>query len=155
MKSDIYQTQHSTSLTKYNPTSGNTIPARLKSARIGVIGLGYVGLPIADLFSQHFETIGYDINEKRIDALKDSNHFSGRITFTSCREEIAPCNVYIVAVPTPVDRHNNPDIGPLLEACSDMATVLEKGDIVIFESTVYPGMTEEECVPLLEKESGP
>lgn len=141
-------------MTDYNPTSDTSLHSFVSSCRIAVIGLGYVGLPIARLFSQRFDTVGYDINERLINSLKESNNPESRISFTGSPEEMAQCNVFIVAVPTPVDRHNNPDILPLLKACDAIAGVLKKDDIVIFESTVYPGMTEEECVPVLEKRSG-
>lgn len=136
--------------------------------KIAVIGLGYVGLPLAVEFSKKYETIGFDIAQWRIDELtlgQDrtlevenkvlldvlQNH---KLTFTNILDEIATCNVYIITVPTPVDEHKQPDLTPLIKATESVAKVLKKDDVVIYESTVYPGATEEECVPLLEKISG-
>lgn len=136
--------------------------------KIAVIGLGYVGLPLARLFSTKYSTIGYDKNQKRVDELmrgKDStlevkeellqkaineNHFK----CTSDLEEIRKCNFYIVAVPTPVDDNNRPDLRPLWGASETIGKVISKGDVVVYESTVYPGVTEEECIPAVERVSG-
>ena len=140
----------------------------MKTYKIAVIGLGYVGLPLAVAFGEKYETIGFDIAQSRIDelnkghdrtleiddeqllkAIKD-NHLS----FTSKLEDISTCNIYIVTVPTPIDKHKRPDLTPLIKASESIGKVLKKDDIVIYESTVYPGATEEVCVPILEKNSG-
>jgi UDP-N-acetyl-D-galactosamine dehydrogenase len=136
--------------------------------KIGVIGLGYVGLPIARLFSTKYKTIGYDINEKRVvklnqgidDTLEVGNALlkeaveSGNFICSSNLNDIKDCNYYIVTAPTPVDENNNPDFMPLLKASETVGKVISNGDIVIYESTVYPGATEEECIPVIEKKSG-
>lgn len=144
--------------------------------KIGVIGLGYVGLPLARLFATKYAVVGFDINHVRIAELnsgKDStleveddvlqpvlvkeNPFSGSSKGLLCSsdlEDIKEANIYIVTVPTPVDKHNRPDLTPLYKASETVGKVLKKGDIVIYESTVYPGVTEEECIPVLEKVSG-
>ena len=141
--------------------------------KIAIIGLGYVGLPLARLFATQYSVVGFDINQSRIDALKQGNdatleidpdslkqvlveastHENG-LYCTSNLAEIADCNYYIVTVPTPVDKNNRPDLTPLYKSSESVGKVLKKGDIVIYESTVYPGVTEEECVPVLEKISG-
>lgn len=131
---------------------------------IGVVGLGYVGLPVAAFLAKKFEVIGFDINEKRISELRQgidktgeisSDFLSGvRIKFTSCAQDLHPANFYIVAVPTPVDEACQPDLSPLEKASEIVGAVLKKGDIVVYESTVYPGVTEEFCAPILEKASG-
>ena len=136
--------------------------------KIAVIGLGYVGLPLARLFSTKYPTIGYDMNQKRVDELmqgKDStlevkeellqkaineNHFK----CTTDLEEIRKCNFYVVAVPTPVDDNNRPNLRPLWGASETIGKVISKGDVVVYESTVYPGVTEEECIPAVERVSG-
>ena len=136
--------------------------------KIAVIGLGYVGLPLARLFSTKYSTIGYDMNQKRVDELmqgKDStmeveeellqkaineNHFK----CTTDLEEIRKCNFYVVAVPTPVDDNNRPNLRPLWGASETIGKVISKGDVVVYESTVYPGVTEEECIPAVERVSG-
>lgn len=141
--------------------------------KIAVIGLGYVGLPLARLFATKYPVIGFDINEQRISELnngidltleveedllksvlvdKSSNEIG--LYCSNQLVDITDCNYYIVTVPTPVDKHNKPDLTPLYKASETVAKVLKKGDIVIYESTVYPGVTEEECVPVLEKKSG-
>jgi len=133
--------------------------------KIAIIGLGYVGLPLAVEFGKHFATVGFDINAKRIAELKSGYDRTGesdsaelkaatKLSLTSAIDEIRDCNVYIVTVPTPVDRHNRPDLTPLIKASTTVGQVLQKGDIVIYESTVYPGATEEDCVPVLEQVSG-
>jgi UDP-N-acetyl-D-galactosamine dehydrogenase len=141
--------------------------------KIAVIGLGYVGLPLARLFATQYSVVGFDINQCRIAALKtgiDSTLEIDKLTLsevlqdkpgkeiglycTSILEEIADCTYYIVTVPTPVDKNNRPDLTPLYKASEAVGKVLKKGDIVIYESTVYPGVTEEECVPVLEQVSG-
>lgn len=136
--------------------------------KICVIGLGYVGLPLARLFSTKYKTIGFDLNQKRVDELMlghdstlevsdellvDSINNHGFICTTKL-EDIIDCNIYIVAVPTPVDENNRPDLYPLISSSETVGKVIRKGDIVIYESTVYPGVTEEECIPIVEKVSG-
>lgn len=132
--------------------------------KIAIIGLGYVGLPIALAFAKKSHVIGFDINYSRIEALRRgideredvaSDEFENcRIDFTSDTDQLRRANFYIIAVPTPIDEHRVPDLKPLLAATKTVGTVLKKGDYVVFESTVYPGCTEEDCVPLLEKQSG-
>lgn len=135
-----------------------------KEEKICVVGLGYVGLPVALELARKFQVKGFDINQKRVEMMRngidpsnelDSSEFEGcDIAYTSEPEEIRDCTFYVVAVPTPIDEHKNPDLTPLLSACKIVGAVLKKGDIAVFESTVYPGCTEEDCVPVLEKESG-
>ena len=135
--------------------------------KIGVIGLGYVGLPLAHAFSEKYEVVGFDINKERIDELNsaydrtlelDEAQMKEAITngmkFSCSLEEISDCNVYIVTVPTPIDASNRPDLTPLVKSSESVGKVLKKDDIVIYESTVYPGVTEEVCVPVLEEASG-
>lgn len=135
--------------------------------RICVIGLGYVGLPLARLFSSKYKTVGFDLNQARVDELmsgKDStlevddkllqDAISDGFICTTDIELIRNCNFYIVAVPTPVDKNKNPDLRPLYGASDTVGKVLSKGDIVVYESTVYPGVTEDECIPVVEKVSG-
>jgi UDP-N-acetyl-D-glucosamine/UDP-N-acetyl-D-galactosamine dehydrogenase len=133
--------------------------------KIGVIGLGYVGLPLAVQFSTKFNVIGYDIDERRISRLRsgidDTREISdeklagcSQLYFSTDKEDLKGCNILIITVPTPIDQFKNPDLKPLLTATELAASVLNQGDIVIYESTVYPGCTEEECVPILEKLSG-
>ena len=140
----------------------------MKDIRIGVIGLGYVGLPLARLFSTKYPTVGYDMSQQRVDALmaghdntlevsdallKDAlqNH---HLKCTTNLEDIRDCNFYVVAVPTPIDRNNAPDLRPLYGASETVGRVISKGDIVVYESTVYPGVTEDECIPVVERVSG-
>lgn len=135
-----------------------------KKKTMAVIGLGYVGLPIALEFAKKIKVIGFDIKDDRVEMMKNnidpSNEleqeaFEGcDITFTSSVEEIREASFYIVAVPTPIDEHKKPDLRPLLSATETVGKVLEKGDYVVYESTVYPGCTEEDCIPLLEMKSG-
>jgi len=134
--------------------------------KIAIIGLGYVGLPLAHAFSEKYEVIGFDINQNRIDELNQGHDRTLELTgsqvqemkknsmFTSALNEIAHCNIFIVTVPTPIDEHNRPDLTPLVKSSESIGKVLKKGDIVIYESTVYPGVTEDVCVPTLEKMSG-
>ncbi|HEY9129150.1 MAG TPA: nucleotide sugar dehydrogenase, partial [Sulfurovum sp.] len=135
--------------------------------KIAVIGLGYVGLPLAHAFSEKYEVVGFDIAQWRIDELRSGHDrtlelseaqvkeaIANGMQFTNVLEEIADCNVYVVTVPTPIDEHKRPDLTPLLKASESIGKVLKKDDIVIYESTVYPGATEEDCVPVLEKFSG-
>jgi UDP-N-acetyl-D-galactosamine dehydrogenase len=131
---------------------------------LSVVGLGYVGLPIALEFAKHFKVIGFDINEKRvqlmnhkIDPSKElkSEAFEGAdILFTSDVEILKRASFHIVAVPTPIDKNNLPDLTPLKKASETVGKALKKGDYVVFESTVYPGATEDDCIPILEKSSG-
>lgn len=135
-----------------------------KEATLGVIGLGYVGLPIALEFARKFKVIGFDIKDERIQQMKngidpsrelEADTFANAdITFTSDVEELRKINFFVVAVPTPIDSHNLPDLKPLLAATRTVGSVLKKGDYVVYESTVYPGCTEEDCIPLLEQLSG-
>lgn len=140
----------------------------MNSIKICVIGLGYVGLPLARLFSTKFETIGFDMNQSRVDVLmqghdttlevsdellQDAINNHGFICTTDI-EQIRQCNFYVVAVPTPVDANNRPDLKPLWGASETVGKVISKGDIVVYESTVYPGVTEEECLPVVERVSG-
>lgn len=135
-----------------------------KKEKICVIGLGYVGLPIALEFGKKYSVIGFDINEKRVELMKQGidpskelpkEDFEGAdISFTANIDELRSARFFVVAVPTPIDEHKNPDLRPLLSACKTVGKVIKKGDYVIFESTVYPGCTEEDCVPVIEKESG-
>lgn len=136
--------------------------------KIGVIGLGYVGLPLARLFSTKFKTIGFDMNQSRVDALMAGHDATLEVDddllqeainkngfkCTSNIKDIKDCNFYIVAVPTPVDSNNRPDLTPLISASETVGKVISKDDIVVYESTVYPGVTEEECLPVVEKVSG-
>lgn len=136
--------------------------------KICVIGLGYVGLPLARLFSTKYKTIGFDMNQNRVDALNNGHDATLEVDdkllqeaihkygfrCTTNIEDIKNCNFYIVAVPTPVDENNRPDLRPLWGASKTVGTVISKGDIVVYESTVYPGVTEEECLPVVEKISG-
>jgi len=133
-------------------------------AKLAVIGLGYVGLPIALEFAKKVKVIGFDINQKRVDMMRknidpsnelDASAFDGAdIYFTAELEELKEANFFIVAVPTPIDSSNLPNLKPLLSASATVAKVLKKGDYVVFESTVYPGCTEEDCIPVLEEVSG-
>lgn len=132
---------------------------------LGIIGLGYVGLPMAVEFGRKFDTVGFDINEVRIaDLRRGMDHTlevsseqlasATRLEYTSDPESLRRCSIYIVTVPTPIDRFNRPDLTPLVKASETVGKLLKKGDIVIYESTVYPGCTEEDCVPVLERFSG-
>ena len=135
-----------------------------KEKKLAVIGLGYVGLPLALSLAKKFKVIGFDINDSRIEKMKqhidpskelDSSEFIGRdISFTSTQSDLLQANFFIVAVPTPVDEHKVPDLTPVIKASHTVGKALKKGDYVVYESTVYPGCTEEDCVPILEKESG-
>jgi len=151
----------------------NKIKLEFLTRKIAVIGLGYVGLPLARLFATKYPVAGFDINRKRIEELRDgrdttlevedaalqtvlktSNDAENGLFVSDKLDDIADANVYIVTVPTPVDKHNRPDLSPLHKASETVGKVLAKGDIVVYESTVYPGVTEEECVPVLERTSG-
>lgn len=139
----------------------------MKEIKICVIGLGYVGLPLARLFSTKYKTVGYDMNKERVDALMAGHDATLEVSdellqgaiknglfCTADIEQIRDCNFYVVAVPTPVDRDNRPDLTPLYGASTTVGKVISKGDIVVYESTVYPGVTEDECIPVVEKVSG-
>lgn len=139
-----------------------------KNIKIAVIGLGYVGLPLARLFSTKYKTIGFDMNQARVDALMSGHDATLEVAddllqeaiskngfkCTTNLDEIKDCNFYVVAVPTPVDNNNRPDLTPLISASETVGKVISKDDIVVYESTVYPGVTEEECLPVVEKVSG-
>lgn len=140
----------------------------MNNTKICVIGLGYVGLPLARLFSTKFETVGFDMNQARVDALMAGHDATLEVSdellqdainnhgfkCTTSLDDIKDCNFYVVAVPTPVDENNRPDLRPLWGASETVGKVISKGDIVVYESTVYPGVTEEECLPIVEKVSG-
>ncbi|OYX26035.1 MAG: UDP-N-acetyl-D-galactosamine dehydrogenase [Flavobacteriales bacterium 32-35-8] len=145
----------------------------MEHIKIAIIGLGYVGLPLARLFATKYSVVGFDINQKRIDQLQDGNDVTLEVApdvlkavikntnnhdlglfCSSNLNDIKDCNYYIVTVPTPIDKNNRPDLTPLYKSSETVGKVLKKGDIVIYESTVYPGVTEDECVPVLERVSG-
>lgn len=132
---------------------------------LAVVGLGYVGLPLAVEFGKKYKVLGFDISQSRVDELKNGHDrtlevsseelkTSKHLIYTTKLEDLKEAQIFIVTVPTPIDSYNRPDLTPLLKASSSVGKVLKKGDIVIYESTVYPGCTEEDCVPVLEKESG-
>jgi UDP-N-acetyl-D-glucosamine/UDP-N-acetyl-D-galactosamine dehydrogenase len=138
---------------------------KLQDLKLAIIGLGYVGLPLAVEFGKKRAVIGFDINQKRIDELETGKDGTLEITeqelrqakhlrFTTNPEDLRSANCYIVTVPTPIDEHKRPDLTPLIKASETIGKVLKPGDIVIYESTVYPGATEEDCVPVLEEHSG-
>ncbi|WP_153445944.1 Vi polysaccharide biosynthesis UDP-N-acetylglucosamine C-6 dehydrogenase TviB [Vibrio algicola] len=138
---------------------------KLESLNIGIIGLGYVGLPLAVEFGKSFPTIGFDIHKTRVQALetgidstlecsKEELMSAKKLTYTSELSDIQQCNFYIVTVPTPIDDNNAPDLTPLIKASESLGKVISAGDVVVFESTVYPGATEEVCIPIIEKISG-
>jgi UDP-N-acetyl-D-galactosamine dehydrogenase len=137
----------------------------IDEARIAVIGLGYVGLPLAAEFGKQFPVVGFDIDEARVAELRDGFdrtlemeraelEAAAKLSFSTDLEEIRDCNIFIVTVPTPIDAHKRPDISLLIRASETVGKVLKRGDVVIYESTVYPGATEEDCVPVLERVSG-
>ena len=145
----------------------------MKKDKIAIIGLGYVGLPLARLFATKFTVVGFDINKDRVielmsgvdstlevdketlqNVLVERSSESKGLFCTNQLDEIKDCNFYIITVPTPVDKNNRPVLTPLIKASETVGAVLKKGDIVVYESTVYPGATEEDCVPVLEKVSG-
>jgi len=141
------------------------VPAALEDLKIAVVGLGYVGLPLAVEFGRIRDVVGFDINQPRIDALRrgedttletDAEELAAakQLGFSTDPADIAGCNLYIVTVPTPIDAHRRPDLTPLIKASETVGKVLKRGDIVVYESTVYPGATEEDCVPVLERLSG-
>ena len=138
-----------------------------KEIKVAVIGLGYVGLPLARLMSTKYKTVGFDLNQSRVNELMSGNDSTLEVDGTLLQdaldngficttdiEQIRDCNFYIVAVPTPVDKNNNPDLRPLYGASETVGKVISKGDVVVYESTVYPGVTEDECIPVVEKMSG-
>ncbi len=138
---------------------------QLSDIKLAIIGLGYVGLPLAVEFGKQREVLGFDINEHRINTLREGRDetlevedddlaAARHLRYTTNPEELAACNVYIVTVPTPIDEYKRPDLTPLRLASETLGRVLKRGDIVIYESTVYPGATEDDCVPVLERESG-
>lgn len=138
---------------------------KLEDIKLSIVGLGYVGLPLAVEFGRKRPVVGFDINQRRIDELKAGNDSTLETTqeelaaakhlnFTTNHDDLSSCNCYIVTIPTPIDEHKRPDLTPLIKASETVGKVLKKGDIVIYESTVYPGCTEEDCVPVLEKHSG-
>jgi len=142
----------------------NTV-INIGNTKIGVIGLGYVGLPLAVEFGKQFHTLGFDINQKRVDDLLTGHDFTLEVTNDELKEsthlnyscsagDLASCNVYIVTVPTPIDTHKQPDLTPLVKASEMLGKVLNTGDIIIYESTVYPGATEDVCIPVVEQFSG-
>lgn len=137
----------------------------LENTRIGIVGLGYVGLPLAVEFGKKQTTIGFDINQSRIDELRrgtdhtlecsDNELAEAKyLSYTSSLKDLIECNVYIVTVPTPIDKHKQPDLTPLIRASESLGSVISKGDVVVFESTVYPGATEDDCIPVIERVSG-
>ncbi|GAB6040563.1 Vi polysaccharide biosynthesis UDP-N-acetylglucosamine C-6 dehydrogenase TviB [Endothiovibrio diazotrophicus] len=138
---------------------------KVANARIAVVGLGYVGLPLALEFGRRYPTVGFDIDQARVEELRrgrdstleaspEEMAAATQLGYTADLSAIAECNVYVVTVPTPVDKNRRPDLSPLIDASRAVGGVLRQGDVVIYESTVYPGATEEECVPILERESG-
>ncbi|MGW8369095.1 MAG: nucleotide sugar dehydrogenase, partial [Gammaproteobacteria bacterium] len=138
---------------------------QLKDVRIGVIGLGYVGLPLAVAFGRRFPTLGFDIDARRVRELENGKDGTlevsetelaeaRQLTYSASAQAISGCNTYIVTVPTPIDRHKRPDLSPLESASRTVGEALKAGDVVVYESTVYPGATEEVCVPILERISG-
>lgn len=137
----------------------------LDNVKVAIVGLGYVGLPLAVEFGRRRTVVGFDINQARIDALQGGHDTTLEVddtelkqakflTYSSELEDLKECNVFIVTVPTPIDEHKRPDLSPLIKASENIGKVLKKGDVVIYESTVYPGATEEDCVPVLERVSG-
>jgi len=139
----------------------------MKDIKIAVIGLGYVGLPLARLFSTKYKTIGFDVNKSRVEALMNGhdatleveddllkNAIANGFICSTNIDDIKDCNFYVVTVPTPVDANNNPDLTPLYKASETVGKVISNGDIVVYESTVYPGVTEDECLPVVERVSG-
>ncbi len=137
----------------------------LENTKIGIVGLGYVGLPLAVEFGKKQQTLGFDINETRVAQLREGNDFTLEcsseelseatlLEYSANIEDLKTCNVYIVTVPTPIDEYKQPDLTPLVKASETLGKVLKMNDVVIYESTVYPGATEETCIPVLESVSG-
>lgn len=146
---------------------GQSLVKNMEQIKICVIGMGYVGLPLARLFSTKYPTVGFDMNQARVDALMKGRDATLEVDdklleeaikngfrCTTDIDEIRDCNFYVVAVPTPVDKNNNPDLSPLIGASTTVGKVISKGDIVVYESTVYPGVTEDDCIPVVEEISG-
>ena len=137
---------------------------KINNIKIGIIGLGYVGLPLAIEFAKKCDTTGFDIDTQRILELQDTHDKTlevkaeklakSTISYTNSIADISSCTVYIITVPTPIDSYKRPNLRPLINASEMVASVLKKDDVVIYESTVYPGATEDDCVPVLEKKSG-
>ena len=138
---------------------------KLSNLKIAVIGLGYVGLPLAVEFGKKCSVLGFDINESRINSLNQGNDSTLEVSkleikqskylkFTNDQDTLSTCNIFIVTVPTPIDKYKRPNLSPLIQASSMIGKVLSNGNVVIYESTVYPGATEEDCVPVLEEVSG-
>jgi len=137
----------------------------LRHLKVGVVGLGYVGLPLAVEFGKRFQTVGFDIKPDRVDELRKGHDSTlevdsaelreaKKLTYTTKLADLKPCRVFIVTVPTPIDEYKRPDLTPLMKSSESVGQVLKKGDVVVYESTVYPGCTEEVCVPILERASG-
>ncbi|RBH41187.1 Vi polysaccharide biosynthesis protein VipA/TviB, partial [Pseudomonas sp. MWU13-2860] len=137
----------------------------LKNIKLAIVGLGYVGLPLAVEFGRGRSVVGFDINQLRIDELKSGRDITLEtssaeltaaklLTYSTNANDLRACNCYIITVPTPIDEYKRPDLTPLVKSSQTVGAVLKKGDIVIYESTVYPGCTEENCVPVLEECSG-
>ena len=139
----------------------------MRNKKIAVVGLGYVGLPVAVLFASKYEVIGYDVNPKRTDSINNykdetleikskklKNVLSKNLTVSNEIKSISDCNIYIITVPTPINDDKSPDLSMILEATELVGNFISKGDIIIYESTVYPGCTQEKCIPILEKISG-
>ena len=139
----------------------------MNNPKIALIGLGYVGLPLAAAFANEYKVVGFDIYTKRISELNSGLDYTNELsteqlkevigtslTLTTSLEDIANCNIFIVTVPTPVTSSKSPDLTPVIKASESVASILKKGDTVVYESTVYPGVTEEVCVPILEEKSG-
>jgi UDP-N-acetyl-D-glucosamine/UDP-N-acetyl-D-galactosamine dehydrogenase len=137
----------------------------LTDAKLAIIGLGYVGLPLAVEFGKHYQTLGFDINQARVAELKNGTDHtlevsseelasSSKLQFSHQLDDLKSANIYIVTVPTPIDEHRRPDLTPLIKASETLGKVIKPGDIVIYESTVYPGATEEDCIPVIERVSG-
>jgi UDP-N-acetyl-D-galactosamine dehydrogenase len=137
----------------------------LRNLKVGIVGLGYVGLPLAVEFGKRFQTVGFDIKVDRINELRkgvdstlevDAKELAeaAKLSYTTSLDELRPCKVFIVTVPTPIDEYKRPDLTPLVKASETVGKVLKKGDVVVYESTVYPGCTEEVCIPILERVSG-
>ena len=137
----------------------------MNNKKIAVIGLGYVGLPLAIEFSKKRKVIGFDINKARIDELERGIDITGEMSkeelnegiylnYTTNLDNIKDCTIFIITVPTPIDKHKKPDLTPLEKSSSSIGKIIKKDDIIIYESTVYPGATEEVCVPILEQQSG-
>ena len=143
----------------------DAISFKVADLRLAIIGLGYVGLPLAIEFGRRRSVVGFDINQARVDELRSGRdhtleaspeelNAATHLSFTTCLDDLRECNCFIVTVPTPIDKHKQPDLTPLIKASETIGKVLKRGDIVIYESTVYPGATEEDCMPVLEHHSG-